>query len=93
MPLDRNNLTAHELTGLKTIINSSPDPSIKGLAGIIRDETKNTLKIETKGRILTIPKKDTSFLVEFGSGQSAILNGDQLVCRSEDRVKKGLGRW
>jgi len=93
MPLDRHSLTAHELIGLKTIINSSPDPSIKGLAGIIRDETKNTLKIETKGRILTIPKKDTSFLVEFGSGQSAILNGDQLVCRSEDRVKKGLGRW
>ncbi len=93
MPLDRHNLTAHELIGLETIINSSPDPSIKGLAGIIRNETKNTLKIEAKGRVLTIPKKDTSFLVEFGSGQSAILNGDQLVCRSEDRVKKGLGRW
>ena len=93
MPSNRENLTAQELIGLKIVVKTSPDPNIRGLAGIVRDETRNTLKVEARGRILTIPKRDAFFLVELGSGQSTVLNGNQLAFRPEDRIKKGLGRW
>ena len=93
MPANTNDLDARELIGLKTVIKSCADPTIRGVAGIIRDETKNMLFVETKGRIVTLPKKDTSLLIELAPRQSIVLNGNHLEFRPEDRVKKGLRPW
>ncbi len=90
MPSKRDNLNARELIGLCVEIRTARDPTMNKLKGIIRDETKNTLKIETDGRLRTVPKVGTSFDVEFAHGESAILEGGSLAFRPEDRVKKGI---
>ncbi|MDR0767632.1 MAG: ribonuclease P protein subunit [Methanosarcinales archaeon] len=40
-------LPYHELIGLLVKVDSSCDPTINGLSGLVIDETRNTLKIET----------------------------------------------
>ncbi len=86
----RDNLNARELIGLRVEIRTATDPTMNKLKGIVRDETKNTLKVETDGRIRTVPKVGTILDVEFSSGESAILNGRRLAFRPEDRVKRGI---
>lgn len=92
MAINRENLGAHELIGLKTVVKTSSDPTLVGIAGMIRDETRNTLVVETDGKFKTIPKANTGLVVEFASGDQSLLHGTQLSFRPEDRVKRGLGR-
>ena len=93
MTANGENMGAHELIGLKILVNSSSDPTLAGVVGIVRDETKNTLSIETDGKFRTVPKSGTSFLVESPSGEKSFLDGSRLTFRPEDRIKRGVGRW
>ena len=93
MTANSENMGAHELIGLKILVKSSSDPTLAGVAGIVRDETKNTLSIETDGKLRTVPKPGTSFLVESPSGEKLLLDGSRLTFRPEDRIKRGVGRW
>ncbi len=90
MPSKRDNLNARELIGLRVEIRTARDPTMNKLKGIVRDETKNTLKVETEGRIRTVPKVGTILDVEFSPGEFAILDGGSLAFRPEDRVKRGI---
>ncbi len=93
MPITSQTILAHEWIGLQVTIAECSDPGIKGLIGIVRDETKNTIKIETRGRVLTIPKLGTTFLTTLPTGENTTILGSQLRFRPEDRVKKGLAKW
>lgn len=93
MTANRENMGAHEFIGLKILVKSSSDPTLAGVAGIVRDETKNTLSIETNGKFCTVPKACTSFVVESDSGEKSFLEGSRLTFRPEDRIKRGVGRW
>ncbi len=92
MSSKRDNLNARELIGLRVEIRTATHPTMNKLKGIVRDETKNTLKIETDGKLRTVPKVGTIFDVEFSPGESATLDGSRLAFRPEDRVKRGL-QW
>ncbi len=93
MPLNTHNLPAHELVGLKVRVTGTKDPTLRGLAGKVRNETRNTLVIEARGRVLTVPKAGASFLFELPSGENATIDGNALRFRPEDRVKKAMPRW
>lgn len=93
MPLDTRNLPAHELVGLRVTVTSSTDPFLRGLSGTVYNETRNTLIIEARGRVLTVPKQGASFLFELPSGRNATIDGNALRFRPEDRVKKAMPRW
>lgn len=93
MPVTTRNILAHELIGLQLTVADSSDPGLKGLTGLVRDETKNTLLLEAQGKLLTIPKAGATFLTKLPTGQSITITGDQLRYRPEDRVKKGVARW
>jgi RNase P/RNase MRP subunit p29 len=90
--ITRGNVAAHEWIGLKVKITESTDPTQRELEGTIRDETMNTITIESKGRLLQIQKQGTSFRAELPS-ESVEVNGSDLRYRSQDRVKKGLRKW
>ncbi len=92
MPIDAGNVRAHELIGLELTIAIAKDPTLKGLAGTIRDETRNTLQVEAQGRLLRVPKAGTTFSLKLPTGESLLVVGDQIMYRPEDRVKKGLAR-
>ncbi len=93
IPPNTHNLPAHELIGLKVRVKSSTDPLLRDLAGTVRNETRNTLVIEARGRVLTVSKSGASFLFELPSGENATIDGNALRFRPEDRVKKGMPRW
>jgi ribonuclease P protein subunit POP4 len=93
MPVTKQNLLAHEWIGLHVTVDDSPDPSLRTVSGLVRDESKNTLVIESRGRRLTIPKSHTKLTVGLPNGEMLRVDGHLLRLRPEDRIKKRLNKW
>ena len=79
------NITSHELIGLRTEIVESSNPQIIGLNGTITDETKSMIIINTANGTKMIAKSNNSwkFLID---GKDVILNGSKIAKRSFDRI-------
>ena len=93
MPITPQNILAHEWIGLQITVKASPDPGLSGLAGIVRDETRNTLLIEDRKHLVMIPKMKTQFIAALPRGEAVLVEGALLKHRSEDRVKKVFAKW
>ena len=93
MPIQPGNIRAHEWIGLRVKILSAPDPGVKGVSGIVEDESRNMLTIRTDHRSLKVPKTSSSFLLELPNKESVTVEGDSVRYRPQDRVKKGIGKW
>jgi len=85
--INPENLVHHEFIGLKVDVISEKNKSLN-LYGMVIDETKNTIKIETKGKEKVIPKKGSIFIFEIPSGEKIEVYGNILSIRPEDRIKK-----
>ncbi len=81
------NLRKHELIGLEVSIVSATDPSLVGVRGRVVDETRNLLVVEAGGREKRVPKGGNRFRFEVQGGVE--VDGDEILYRPEDRVKKG----
>jgi ribonuclease P protein subunit POP4 len=93
MPITPQNLLAHEWIGLQISVKVSPDPGVTGLIGIVRDETRSTLLIEARNRLVSVPKPNAQFVAMLPTGETVSVDGRLLRHRPEDRVKKGLVKW
>jgi len=93
MPITPQNILAHEWIGLHVKVQACPDPRLKGLLGIVRDETRNTLLIEARNRLVRVPKDNALFVATLPTGETIPVQGPALKYRPEDRVKKGLAKW
>lgn len=105
MPITANNIVRHELCGLKVRIEESSDPTLEKLSGVVVDESYNMLKIEvkeTKGvkkrgkkkpKEKSIPKRNSIFIFTLPNGVKVRIDGELLVGRPEDRIKKKFERW
>ena len=93
MPITKQNLLAHEWIGLNVTVDGSPDPSLRNLSGQVRDETKNTLLIETQTGRVQVAKSHTKLTAVLPTGEMVSVEGDLLRHRPEDRIKKRLDRW
>lgn len=93
MTITEQNILAHEWIGLKVTIRESTDPKIRNISGSVRNETRNTLDIETAGYTVRISKPHNLFAVTLPSGKAVEVDGNTLIHRPEDRVKRGLARW
>lgn len=80
------NLRKHELIGLEVAILRAADPSLVGVQGHVVDETRNMLVVEAGGREKSVPKEGTLFRFELQGGVE--VDGDEILYRPEDRVKK-----
>jgi ribonuclease P protein subunit POP4 len=86
-------LLRDELIGLEVRVVESTNKNVVGFSGRIVDETRNTLKIETKsGAEKTLVKEQCIFLIKYG-GKWVKVDGRELVSRPEDRIKKKLKWW
>ena len=85
------NILYHELIGLKTRILSSPDPSLIGVEGTIVYETARTLTLDVGGARKKILKRATTFLISLPDGRRVKVQGDLILGRPEERVKR-MGR-
>lgn len=82
----------HELIGLQCKVADAKNKCSAGIEGKIIDETMKTVKIITGEGTKVIPKKGTVLRVRLGS-QSVDIEGDHLIGRPEDRIKKKISKW
>jgi len=77
-----------ELIGLNAKVTKSPNRSSIGISGKVIDETRNTLVIRQNDDNKTIQKETTTFQFTLPSGTVIEVEGNALIGRPEDRVKK-----
>ena len=92
MKVTLNNLVRHELVGMSTHIVEARDPSLVCRTGIIVDESKETFRLATTNREITVPKSICVFGLRLPSGELVHVDGHLLTGRPEDRLKKPLRR-
>jgi len=84
------NILRHELIGLECEVVGASNKSLVGIFGKIQDETMKTLvigdarkRVAKQGTRLRLHLHDKKIMVE----------GDLLVGRPEDRIKKKIKNW
>ena len=80
------NLRKHELIGRDVEIVEARDPSVVGVRGRIVDETRNMLRIDCGGVEKSVAKEGSRF--RFPAVGGAVVAGDDILYRPEDRIKK-----
>jgi ribonuclease P protein subunit POP4 len=82
----------NDLIGLEIEVKKSFQRNQQGLRGVVVDETLNTLSVRTPaGKELKLQKKLLTSLVIVRSDEEGgpfEVNGEDLVTRPEDRMKK-----
>ena len=81
------NILRHELIGLPVRIVSASHEGYK-CAGVVVDETKDTIKIKTDAGIKTLPKDCIILEVSLPQEEVVQIDGKLLVSRPEERIKK-----
>lgn len=77
------NFLRGEFIGLKAKVIESKDASLKGIEGIIIDETKNMLIIDTGKKIKKVAKNIATFEID-----GHTINGKKIRYRPEERIGK-----
>jgi len=88
MSITPKNIVQHELIGLRAKVVAAPNPANAGLEGKIIDETYHTLLIETRRGKKRVFKKSLVIQVSLPDKQKVEIDGDLLVSRPWDRIKK-----
>jgi len=81
-------IVQHELIGLNVKIVKSTNRNYIGAAGKVIDETRNTLIIRHANTEKTIIKNVAVFHFTMPDGTIVEINGNTILGRSEDRLKR-----
>ena len=81
-------ITQNELIGLNAKVTKSTNQDSVGITGTVIDETRNTLVIRHNNSNKTISKETTVFQFTLPNGSTVEVEGNAIVGRPEDRVKK-----
>jgi len=85
--MNLKNFLTGEIIGLKMEIMDSKNKNLIGIKGVVIDETKNTLAIKEDNIVKTILKKQVVLKFNYGEN-NIIVDGNLLIGRPEDRIKK-----
>lgn len=87
---NKKNLKRHELIGCMATIIEAKNKNLKGLKGLVVDETKNTITITKDGfGEKKVPKKDTIFEFHIPeTKEKTKIRGDEISLQPEKRMKK-----
>lgn len=83
------NILRHELIGLECRVIESDNKNQIGLEGKIIDETLKTITLKNKKTVL---KQGSVFRIKIGKNTVEV-DGNHLVSRPEDRIKKKFKKW
>ncbi len=82
------NIFYHNLVGLRVKVLEHPDESLKGLEGLVVNESKNFLWImDNEGKIRMVEKLGY-FEFTLPSGKRVVISGSSVRKRPEERLKK-----
>jgi len=87
------NLIRHELIGLDVEVVGSTNKFQVGIKGMVVDETKNTITIQTKSGLKKIQKKGATFIFKIQNGKEVKVNGNKILARPEERIKLKVKKW
>jgi len=90
--LNPESLARHELIGLEVLVETSSNPSQIGLSGQVVDETRNTVLLETKAKVLRFAKKNTNLIFTLPDEQKVRVYGSILISQPENRISKRMQR-
>ena len=82
------NILRHELIGLECVVEKADNKSTIGIGGRIVDETLKTVVIGGK----KVPKKGSVFAVKL-AGKKVHIDGNFIIARPEDRIKRKIKKW
>jgi ribonuclease P protein subunit POP4 len=80
------NVLRHELIGLDVLVSGAKNPLHKGLSGLIIDETKNLLIIETPKGLKRIPKMHSRFQLHLPGSGLVEIDGSVMAVAPEKRI-------
>ena len=86
------NLIQHEFIGLQCEIVESRNKFNVGIKGKISYETMKMIEIRDSSGVKRIQKKDSVFSMRLGE-KNIQIDGNYIIQRPEDRVKKAATRW
>ena len=86
------NILRHELIGLQCEVLKAKNPDNVGIKGKIIDETMKMLVIKQDDEKKKIIKAKSIFRIALND-QKVDIEGDYLVARPEDRIKKKFSKW
>jgi ribonuclease P protein subunit POP4 len=81
-------ITQNELIGLNARVAKSTNRDSVGILGKVIDETRNTLVIRQNNSDKIVPKETTIFQFTLSNGSIVEVEGNAIMGRPEDRVKK-----
>lgn len=84
--ISSQNILRHELIGLDVLVIRASNPEQVGVAGLVIDETKNTLVIRTGRGEKRIPKRFSVFRFQLPDGTLVDVDGSCLEARPERRI-------
>jgi ribonuclease P protein subunit POP4 len=87
------NILRHELIGLPLKIVQARNRAIRGIQGVVIDESKNMITLSKRGRKVLIPKTAATFRFKLANGYLVDVDGARLVGRPESRLKTRIRRW
>jgi len=87
------NILRHELIGLDVRITSAKDANMRGIKGMIVNESRNMLTLADGPRKWLIPKDIATFRFKLKDGTLVDVDGTRLVGRPENRLKTKMKRW
>lgn len=82
----------NEFIGLNAKVVKSTNPNYMGISGKVIDETRNTLVIRHENKDKVVVKNAAVFHFTMPDGTIVEVNGNIIIGRPEDRVKKRLRR-
>ncbi|MCL5430431.1 MAG: ribonuclease P protein subunit [Candidatus Marsarchaeota archaeon] len=89
MSLNNKTIVLHELIGLDCEVTNSSDQFQQGIRGIVVDETRNSLVLETSKGLKRVVKNISTFKFRKGK-QVFLVKGEEINFRSYERLEKGL---
>jgi len=75
-----------ELIGLPVQITESSNPSLKGLVGVVDDETKHFITIKTATGRKRVQKRAATFTFQV-NGKAHTVDGADIEVSPEERIK------
>jgi len=75
-----------EIIGMNVVVTESVNSELVSLSGVIVDETKHMLKLDTKFGEKMIPKKICKFKIS-NHNDTTIISGAKLHNRSHERLE------
>ncbi len=86
------NLPRHELIGLSVRVVEATNPALRGIAGIVVDETRQMIAVADGHRVRRVAKAACVFRFTLPDGSEVQVPGRALVAPPERRIAKELRR-